>query len=411
MTAMANNSIHVANLGMIGQLLRDAKRIAMHQQEISLLRGERFNIFSVLKMESKENGTHSAFLGEMLDPRGTHGMGAVFLELFLKTVGYAGDFLAEGARVQLEFYIGPRNDDQRTGGRIDIYLEDRHHTAISIENKIYAYDQNVQVERYHNHKKGRNTVYYLTLWGHSASKESAGELVVGTDYKTISYREEVIAWLEACIKESANQPILRETIRQYIILIQKLTHQLSDKKMENKIQDLIGHNYAAAKLIEANIEQAEMKAAKAFLVDLKKKIEETLKDGWVVTVSPDLSKDWAGLQIKHKDWKDSGTGQHLVVTLQGQPKLVSGRSQYCIFAHESVWDRGKLLEAFGKGAFEGRNFLANEWCPFYRWINLFETDDKKLRLFEAVEREKLIGWVSRDLIELALAAEGPLSEL
>ncbi len=406
---MDHKSNSVASLESIKHLLKGAHGIADNQKEISKLLGEHFNIFSILRMESKENATHSAFLGELLDPKGAHGMGTMFLNLFLKAINYQGDFKAEeGAKVSLEFYIGPRNEEKRTGGRIDIYLEDRHHTAISIENKIYAPEQPAQVERYSNHKAGKNTVYYLTLWGHAASKDSAGDLEAGVGYHTISYYKEVIDWLEACIKEAANQPILRETIRQYIILIQKLTHQLSDKKMENKIQDLIGHNYEAAKLIAANIAQAEMKAVKAFLVDLKKVIEETLQEGWVVTVSSDLNKDWAGLQIKYKDWNDSGTREHLVVTLQGQPKLVSGRSQYCIFAHESVWDRAQIMDSFGKGVFENRNVSSNEWCPFFMWPNLFESDEKKKRLFDPEARKVLLAWVSRDLIELAQAAEEPL---
>ena len=63
------------------KLLLDAKRISDHQEEISTLKGENFNVFSILKMESKENETHSAFLGELLNPKGSHGFGSLFLKL------------------------------------------------------------------------------------------------------------------------------------------------------------------------------------------------------------------------------------------------------------------------------------------------------------------------------------------
>ena len=47
-------------------------------------RGEYFNIFSVLRLETKEVRLHSAFLAELLNPEGSHGLGKQFLELFKK---------------------------------------------------------------------------------------------------------------------------------------------------------------------------------------------------------------------------------------------------------------------------------------------------------------------------------------
>ena len=44
------------------------------------------------------------------------------------------------------------------------------------------------------------------------------------------------------MKESADRPILRETIKQYIILIKKLTNQLTNQKMEDEIKKLIIKN-------------------------------------------------------------------------------------------------------------------------------------------------------------------------
>lgn len=37
--------------------------------------GDFFNIFSILKMETDEVKTHSAFLAELLNPKGSHGQG------------------------------------------------------------------------------------------------------------------------------------------------------------------------------------------------------------------------------------------------------------------------------------------------------------------------------------------------
>lgn len=47
--------------------------------------GERFNIFRIFKNHRSEL-VHSRFLGQMLNPRGSHGEGDAFLDVFLRDV-------------------------------------------------------------------------------------------------------------------------------------------------------------------------------------------------------------------------------------------------------------------------------------------------------------------------------------
>lgn len=49
---------------------------------------EDFNIFSILRMETDEVNTHSRFIAELLNPKGIHFQGEVFLELFIKYFNY-----------------------------------------------------------------------------------------------------------------------------------------------------------------------------------------------------------------------------------------------------------------------------------------------------------------------------------
>lgn len=49
-------------------------------------RGENFNIFNILGVTSDETRTHSAFIAELLDPSGSHGLGNQFLQSFVDTV-------------------------------------------------------------------------------------------------------------------------------------------------------------------------------------------------------------------------------------------------------------------------------------------------------------------------------------
>ncbi len=191
----------------IEKLLDHTKGIIKHQKEKEELKGEKFNVFSILKMESKENETHSAFLSELLNPNGSHLKKHTFLELFiqvLKKVVSDIDIDIKTAQVKTEHSIGTVNYIEKSGGRIDIYIWDKKGKSISIENKIYAYDQVVQIERYCNYKRGNNNVFYLTLSGNHPSNNSKGSMISGQDFHSISYKEHITEWLQLCIKEAVD---------------------------------------------------------------------------------------------------------------------------------------------------------------------------------------------------------------
>lgn len=236
-------------------LLQQTKLIVDTQQKMSVLRGENFNVFSILKMERKENETHSAFLEELLNPNGTHLMGNVFLRLFLEEITYKhiAYFDMESAETQVEYHISKRDNTTKEGGRIDILIKDKNNLTISIENKIDAGDQEHQIERYTNYNKNKNTVYYLTKYGTPASTYSKGALIENEAYFCISYKDTIKNWLENCLKEATNQPILRESIKQYIVLIRKITNTM-ENTLEKQLNKLMMSNYAEAAYISSNFE-------------------------------------------------------------------------------------------------------------------------------------------------------------
>src|SRR5690606_1939628 len=61
------------------------------------------------------------------------------------------------------------------------------------------------------------------------------KLAAGIDYLRLSYRDEILEWLETCAKEASARPLVRETIVQYAHLIRKLTHQNSSNLMTQEI--------------------------------------------------------------------------------------------------------------------------------------------------------------------------------
>lgn len=252
-------------------LLSQIRLIIEQGERLAKLQGENFNIFSILSMESAENKTHSAFLSELLNPRGTHGMGVAFLRTFVSMLQLStpirkqlNDFTCEGASVTTEYHTGAVDLESSTGGRIDLYIKDSNGLSIIIENKIFAGDQPKQIERYCNFNPQNNTVFYLTLNGTEPDKTSRGNLVAGEDFYLLSYRNHIIDWLTECQRISTDQPILRETIKQYIILLKKLTNQLTINAMKEDVSNIILRNLKESKYIFDNYQATVAAVRNAF---------------------------------------------------------------------------------------------------------------------------------------------------
>lgn len=235
------------------ELLNRVSEIRLKHELIAELTGENFNVFSILGLQSYENRTHSAFLRELLDPRGSHGMGDAFLKAFIRLLraefqkfsafklGNLVEELPLAAKVVTEQHIGYKSEDLSEGGRIDLVISpNAGGWKILIENKIYAGDQECQLVRYHNSDPSA-LLLYLTLEGSEASDYSVSnqatnqKLLALEHYIPISYRNHILAWLEDCAKEASSRPLVRETLVQYGHLIRTLTQQNSSNLMTQDI--------------------------------------------------------------------------------------------------------------------------------------------------------------------------------
>lgn len=199
--------------------------------------GEKFNIFETLNL-TKVEWAHSRILAELLDPKGSHGKGDLFLEKFLKILakkhktcayddsdnGEVGEFSIEGAIIQEE--------KPTDNGRPDIIITNKNCEKIILENKICAPEGDTQLEKYSKEKPIH--LIFLTPYGKKAKKIGAGEF----DYIKMSYRDDILEWLELCKKESDN-PILEANLTQYILLIKQITGQPRSMDMEEEVIDAI----------------------------------------------------------------------------------------------------------------------------------------------------------------------------
>jgi hypothetical protein len=190
-------------------------------EKLQELKGETFNIFSVLKMERLEVETHSAFIYELINPKGLHCQGNKYLDVFIKYVLGINDFDLTRAHVG-------REEMTHDGRRIDLTIKNEEYFVV-IEMKIDAGDQSQQLvdyKRYADRQGVKTKLYYLTLNGKDASDESTtNSKKEKVDYNKLSFSYHILNWIEACIEKSALLPTIRETLFQYAHLIRKMTGQ------------------------------------------------------------------------------------------------------------------------------------------------------------------------------------------
>lgn len=263
------------------RVVNKVKTIVKHHKELAKAKGEGFNIYNIMNLQTKEVRTHSAFIGALLNPKGSHLMGTQFLEAFIKILPkkyFKNHIDLTSAKTLIEFHIGIVNNKLKTGGRIDILIKDNNGHTISIENKIDAGDGNHQIERYCNYNKAKNKVVYLSKYiGDEPSPESKGELVADKDFYNISYQNEIIHWLEKCQSIASDQPILRESIKQYKILIQQITHTLGNKQ-EKELKTIVIDNLEEASLIASKYIQVAQKIKTDFRDSVFNLLTQKTKD-------------------------------------------------------------------------------------------------------------------------------------
>lgn len=245
----------------VKNLLSNVSLINKKYEDLAEYTGENFNVFNILGVYSSEL-SHSNFIANLLNAKGKHGQKDIFLKLFLEEIsGYFNDdesvqrltldfFETDLSSAETEKHIGKVNYENGEGGFIDILINDGKSNII-IENKIWAGDQPKQLLRY-NKQDVSAPIIYLTLNGNLPSFDSKGHLILYKDFICVSYTENIRNWLEQCIKEMANKPIVRETLNQYLNLVKQLTNQNTNSKMENDIIELMlqnNQNILTSKLI------------------------------------------------------------------------------------------------------------------------------------------------------------------
>lgn len=213
---------------MKDDLLNEVKTIIRENEAVIRDTGEGFNLISILGMEHNERYTHSAIIAELLTPDKNHFFGTRFLEEFLKIIKC--DFPIDSVQILTEEYVGYQLESRTF---LDIVIKNNiNGNVILIENKIWAKDQNIQLERYHNaYKDLKTTIFYLTPFGSSYYSPKF------ENYRKISYHGEITEWINRCIEISkeAENPFMENSLKIYLNVINKITNQSRYDQMADNI--------------------------------------------------------------------------------------------------------------------------------------------------------------------------------
>jgi hypothetical protein len=275
--------------------------------QLAIEKGSYFNIFSILKIETKEVLTHSRFIAELLNPKGAHCFNDEFLKLFIEELkqelGLKISIDTKSCSVSVEEYQGEVTE--LSGGSIDILIKEHvsSQNVILIENKIYAKEQKNQLLRYRN-SFPNGLLIFLTLYGNKSEEASSEDI----DYKRLSYQKNIKSWLTKCKEKANSVPKVAETISQYLDLVNKLTNQNSNIEMDKELTDILlesKENYEAYQaILKASINlkpriinQAILPILEVIKNDHNLNLQQNLLGGWARFTFSNFPMERLGIQI------------------------------------------------------------------------------------------------------------------
>ena len=230
---------------------------------------ENFNIFEILGLENLEVDLHSFLIFSLIKNPKKNSLYENFFKIFLEIVLKEKYDSSKKYQVFREYQI--------FNGRMDFYIktDDKEY---AVEMKIWTVDSENQLKKYQKfldsqHKK--NKLYYLTLFGDDPIQEENKEI----NPILISFKEDISKWIKKCIEKSYDYPKTRETLKQYLFTINKLTNNLQDEEKEMEIKELLlkDNNLKIAMELSKSIETVKEEVEEKFWEELMNKINIPLE--------------------------------------------------------------------------------------------------------------------------------------
>lgn len=327
--------------------------------------------FNAIRFLRNDEHGLSTILASLLDPKGDHGQGRLFLARFIERHWSGTTLDCDGAQVRLE---SPTSAQRR----IDIVVRFGDGAVLGIESKLCgASDSHRQVADYLNHlaelASGPHRLFYVTPQADRRPAKSsipleAMQQAIADGRLLCLSANDLAEWLGDCIGACR-----AERVRAFLgDLIDYLTTDLQGITNMNE-HDLI----VAAATRDVDSARAALQIATAqgaIRTSLLKHFAETLKQriaagdlalpaDWIVVVDPDLQVQYASISLRPKEQashrirlgfekggaKDAGIGVSKID--EGASNLNHPMAEVCV----------ALAGAFGPER-------QSDWWPWYRYF-------------------------------------------
>ncbi len=190
--------------------------------EQNRLQAASFNLFRILHREARTDEVHTAFLAELLNPKGSHGQKYLFLRAFIDAMlnTHSNFPPPEESIEQHTWFVEPHKYIGE--GTLDIVIScPALNYLIAVRNRLFDTEQGDQLDRYarwmhiNRERYTWQALIYLTTMGESS------ETADPATYYTASYHGQVAGMLKAAMPE-INATHLRGTVLQYLEIIQNI---------------------------------------------------------------------------------------------------------------------------------------------------------------------------------------------
>ena len=205
---------------------------------------KRFNVFEALGVVRAER-RHSNFLGFLLDPKGSHGLGDRFLKSFLQAALVNQPTVAPLTPIDIDLFDLTQAEIRTEHEGIDILIRDaQNRISVILENKVDSTQHSNQLTRYYRLETKhfpKRTVFgiYLTLDGEAPGNDN---------YAPISHSE-----IRSLLKMVSTAPDLRIepevqfALKQYMEVLGR--HFMADEQIKSLCEKLYRQHKLAIDLI------------------------------------------------------------------------------------------------------------------------------------------------------------------
>lgn len=216
-------------------------------EEIDISSYNQFNWFKVMYKMTEERTLHSRMIAYLLNPKGSHKQGTLFLELFFEEFGITNFDIKD-------VVVSPHEVEKKEEDNIDILITNSNKQAIIIENKIFAGDSNkeevlddkncitthkYQIPRYYLKTQSKGFavthIFYLTVKHNKPSFYNDFPPEVRSLLQCKDYIQSVLNWIGKCIDVYPANDAFKVGLQHYK---QATTEFLNDMKLALKLKEI-----------------------------------------------------------------------------------------------------------------------------------------------------------------------------